>query len=51
MVSIVGLSVLGVIGEAITMNMLIGSAIAMGIIGVMGRWLDKIIDDEEEYYD
>lgn len=48
-VSIVGLSVLGVVGEAIAFNVLICSAIIIGVIGVVGRWLDAMIDKEEEY--
>lgn len=43
--SVSGLSVLGVISNAITIPLLLGLATTFGILGLIGRAVDQSIDD------
>lgn len=50
-VSLVGLSMLGILGASITTEALILSVLIVGFIGIIGRWLDSAIDEEAEWED
>lgn len=43
--SVSGLSVLGVISNAIAIPLLVGLAITLGVVGLVGRVLDQGLDD------
>lgn len=46
--SISGLSILGVISNVITVPLLVGLAITLGVVGLIGRVLDQGLDDVRE---
>lgn len=47
-VSIAGLSVLGVLSSSIAFGTLVTVAIALGLIGAVGRFVDQSYDDIKE---
>ena len=47
-ISISGLSVLGVISNAIALPLLIALAITFGVVGLFGRVIDQGLDDVSE---
>lgn len=44
-ISVSGLSVLGVISSVITIPVLVGLAVALGLVGLAGRIVDQGLDD------
>lgn len=44
--SVSGLSVLGVLSNAVALPLLTGLAITFGILGLIGRFLDQGLDDD-----
>lgn len=51
MVSVVGLSVLGVVAEAILLKSLLVCGVVFGVLGVIGHFTNKAIDEEAEWVD
>lgn len=50
-ISVIGLSVIGTIATNVAISTLVTLAITMGIIGVLGKWLNSTIDEYAEYVD
>jgi FtsH-binding integral membrane protein len=48
-ISIVGLSVLGVIADGILLNTLVICGIIFGVLGVLGYFTNQAIDEESEW--
>lgn len=47
-ISVSGLGVLGVISNAIAIPLLVGLAITLGLVGLLGRVIDQSLDDVGE---
>lgn len=46
--SVSGLSVLGVLSSELALPLLIGCALFLGLLGLVGRFVDQSIDDDGE---
>lgn len=46
--SISGLSVLGVLSSELALPLLIGCALFLGLLGLVGRFIDQELDDRSE---
>ena len=47
--SISGLSVLGVLSSELALPLLIGCALFLGLLGLIGRFVDQSVDDISEW--
>lgn len=50
-ISVIGLSVIGTIATNVAISTIVILSITMGIIGVLGKWLNSTIDEYAEYVD
>lgn len=47
--SISGLSVLGVLSSELALPLLVGCALFLGLLGLVGRFIDQSVDDINEW--
>lgn len=50
-ISVVGLSVLGVVADGIMLGTLVTSGVLFGVVGVVGHFTNKAIDEGSEWQD